>query len=130
MAPPTVNMRTTLLFWSTTNTRPVLSTATPEGELNVADRAAPPSPLPQQALVPATVVTLPVEWLTIRITRFPVSAMKTSPRELMATPLITEKVARVAAPPSPEYPYDPVPANVMVAPPPEATLRICVPAAM
>ena len=56
-----------------------MSTATPFGLLNVADVAAPPSPLNDVLPVPAMVVMMPVDTVTLRIRSLKESAMYTLP---------------------------------------------------
>ena len=56
-----------------------MSTATPHGPFNVADVAAPSSPLDDAVPVPAMVVMMPVDTVTMRIRLLPLSAMYTLP---------------------------------------------------
>jgi hypothetical protein len=83
-------------------TFPDESTATPYGFLNVAEVAAPPSPLKLPlVLLPANVLIRPVDIATLRIQLLPYSAMYTFPDESTAHPFGVFSVAEVAAPPSP-----------------------------
>jgi len=59
--------------------KPDESNPTPPGEYNVADVAAPPSPLFPLELLPATVLIIPVDTVTLRIRLLEESAMYTLP---------------------------------------------------
>src|ERR1700675_3854329 len=105
---------------------PEAFTPTPKGSFNWALVAAASSPeYPHPRLrAPATVEIWPVEDETLRITQFPVSAMKMFPEPSTATPKDWLSWALVAAPPSPEYPQLAVPATVEIMPVEVEILRI------
>src|SRR5271154_916524 len=92
------------------------STATPNGAINIAFVADPPSPeYPEVPPVPATVEMMP--WgVTFRTTALLESAMYRLPEESTARPAGWFTCALVAAPPSPENPGIPVPAKVVMIP--------------
>src|SRR5437764_638988 len=106
-------------------TLPAASTATSLGILNSAEVAGPPSPLNPSLPLPAIVVMVPAV-STLRIRRFPASAMYTLPAGSTATPLGSYNEAEVAGPPSPLNPCLPLPAMVLMIPA-VLTLRIRLP---
>src|ERR1041385_2197327 len=99
----------------------LLSTATPYGDTSCPLVAGPPSPKPLDP-PPATVVMVPEEE-TFRTRLLPVSAMMRLPAPSTATPEGWYSVPLVAAPPSPEWPWAPLPATVVMMPAGES-LRI------
>ena len=119
-----VTLRTTQLALSAMKTLPAPSTATPVGELSSAAVAGPPSPAKsQKPPVPATVLIVPVV-ATLRMTQFPLSAMKRLPTPSRATPAGWLSSATVAGPPSPVKSNIPaIPATVLIAPVVPSTLR-------
>jgi hypothetical protein len=86
--------------------------------------AAPPSPLYVVLPVPAMVDIIPVEIVTLRIRWLLESEIYKFPAESRYTSKGPFNPADVAAPPSPENPLDPVPANVVMMPVDAVTLRI------
>src|SRR5881296_1293217 len=122
MIPAVLTLRIRLLPSSAMYTFPAGSTATPTGKLNSAEVAGPPSPLNPSLPLPAIVVMIPAV-STLRIRRFPASAMYTLPAGSTATPLGSYNEAEVAGPPSPLNPCLPLPAMVLMIPA-VLTLRI------
>ena len=84
---PAFTTRMRLFSLSAMNKLPLLSTATPDGDLNNAFVAGPPSPLKPSAPVPATVVITPVPAATRRMRWLDLSAMNRFPLASSATPL-------------------------------------------
>src|SRR6266705_3023330 len=122
MIPAVSTLRIRLFPRSEMYTLPAASTATPLGSFNDAEVAGPPSPLNPSLPLPAIVVIVPAV-STLRIRRFPASAMYTLPAGSTATPLGSYNEAEVAGPPSPSNPCLPLPAMVLMIPA-VLTLRI------
>ena len=80
----------------------VASIQTPCGKFKFAAVAAPPSPLKVVDPVPAMVVIIPVDIVTLRIRWLPRSAMYTLPLVSTVIPYGMENAALVAGPLSPE----------------------------
>jgi hypothetical protein len=101
---------------------PEASTAIPDGELNKAEVAGPPSPGKQHPELPATVVIIPAADTFLMRSTF---TMKRFPEASTAILVGRARLndAEVAGPPSPELPGVPLPATVVMIPPGD-TFRI------
>jgi len=109
-------------IWSATYTLPDVSVAKPYTVLNMALVAAPPSPvLPYMPACPAIVVMVAELRITAR-TRL-LSPMYTLSLASTANALGIDRYAIVAGPPSPELPYTPLPAKVVIIPVLRVTTR-------
>ena len=109
--PVGVILRILLLYWSTTNTLPEASTATPEGPLKLA--AIPVASVEPCKPLPAKVETTPAV-VILRILLLPKSATYTLPKASTAIPNGLLKLAAVPAPFV--EPCTPLPAKVVIMP--------------
>jgi hypothetical protein len=100
---------------------PETSKPTPTGPYNEANVAGPPSPRPEVP-PPAAVVMIPLVD-TFRMRLLEASAKKRFPEASTAMVVGSHNDAAVAGPPSPEKPWVPLPATVVIIPPTD-TFRI------
>ena len=115
MMPLVETLRIRLLKVSAMKRLPEASTVTPNGRAKEAEVAGPPSP-ENPRVPPAKVVMIPPAD-TFWIRSLKVSAMNRSPEASVATPWGAYRDANVANPPSPEKPWFPLPATVVMVPP-------------
>ena len=118
---PADTTRMRLFPKSAMSTLPAPSMSRPRGT-RLALVAGPPSPLKPSIPLPANVVMMPVAAATRRMRLLP-SPMSTFPLPSNTTPPHGDTLALVAGPPSPLYPYPPLPASVVMMPVPAATRR-------